>query len=282
MTRGVRTSLVVAVALVAATVASLAVHRALQRAPLQKAETPSLTVVVAAKALPPGALVGTADVKAVAWPAHSPVRGALSQPAAAVGRGLLAPVGENEPVTEGKLAPREAGAGIAPIIPRGMRAISVKVDDVVAVAGFVGPGSRVDVLVTVPEQSGSRTRTVVSNVEVMASGTRTEQETTGGKPASNTVVTLLVTPQDAERIALASYGGRVVLALRNPLDAAPTATSGVRLASLTGTTDPAPAERPAPPRKAVRAAPPPPPAPPAALYTVETIRAAKRTEEVVR
>lgn len=275
--------LVLAAALVAATAASFAVFRALQRLPVQKAEMPTVTVVVAAKALPVGALVGARDVKTVAWPAESPVPGVIFEPAAAVGRGLLAPIGENEPLTDGKLAPREAGAGMAPVIPPGMRAISVKVDEVVAVAGFVVPGSRVDVLVTVPEESDSRTRTVVGNLQVLASGTRyDQQEAEDGKPVPSTVVTLLVTPEDAERIALASYGGRVVLALRNPLDTAPTATSGVRLASLAGPGSAPQIERPVQPRRAVKPVPPPAPSPAPAPYTVETIRAAKRTEEVVR
>jgi len=283
MTRGVRTLLVLVIALIAAGAASLAVYRAIQRVPVQPVQAPTMPVVVAARALPVGTLVGEGDVKLVAWPAKSPMPGSLGEASAAVGRGLLAPVSENEPLTESKLAPREAGAGMAPTIPAGMRAISVKVDEVIAVAGFTVPGSRVDVLVTVPEGEDSRTRTVVSNLQVLASGTRyDQQESKDGKPIPSTVVTLLATPEDAEKIALAGFGGKTMLALRNPLDTAPTVTTGVRLASLTGPPAPPPVEKTVGGRKVVKAVPTPPPPPALRPYTVETIRAAKRTEEVVR
>ena len=118
-----------------------------------------------------------------------------------------------------------------------MRAISVKTNEVVGVAGFVIPGTRVDVLVIVG-RGGSKeepiSRAVVSNVQVLTAGTRFDQEQARaeGKPIATTVVTLLVTPDDAERISLAANEGQIMLTLRNPLDVAPTATSGVRMANL--------------------------------------------------
>ena len=128
-----------------------------------------------------------------------------------VNRGLIATVGENEPLTETKLAPLEAGAGLPPSIPPGMRAISVKVNEVVGVAGFVVPGTRVDVMVTLSDrqrEQDTMTRIVVSNVQVLTAGTRYDQEKAKeGKPIPSTVVTLLVTPDDAERIALGGVGG---------------------------------------------------------------------------
>ena len=154
-------------------------------------------------------------------------------------------------------------------------------DEVVAVAGFTVPGTHVDLLVTVPDQQESKTRTIVSNVEVLTAGTRyDQQEAKDGKPIQTTVVTLLATPEDAEKIALASSAGKVILVLRNPLDNAPTVTLGVTLAGLTGPpAPPPPVGRPVEGRKVIRApAPPPPPKP----YTVETIRAAKRTEETIK
>lgn len=280
MTRGVRTILVLVVALTAAGLASLAVYRAIQRVPVRQVEVGTQMVVVAAKPLPVGALVGRDDVRLIAWPTKSPIAGGLARAEDAVGRGLLNPVAENEPITETKLAPRGAGAGLPPTIPVGMRAISVKVDEVVAVAGFTVPGTHVDLLVTVTDQQEARTRVVVSNLQVLTSGTRyDQQESKDGKPIPSTVVTLLATPDDAEKIALASAGGRVILALRNPLDDVPTNTPGVRLASLTGPPAPPPVVRSVEGRKVVTPAPAPPPP---KHYTVEAIKAAKRTEEVIK
>jgi pilus assembly protein CpaB len=283
MNRELRTLLVLVVALTAAGLASFAVYRAIERAPVKQVEVATQTVVVAAKPLPVGALVGPDDVRLIAWPAKSPIAGGLAKPEDAVGRGLLNPIAENEPITDSKLAPREAGAGLPPTIPPGMRAISVKVDEVIAVAGFTVPGTHVDVLATVTEKDQSRTRTVVSNLQVLASGTRyDQQEAKSGKPIPTTVVTLLATPEDAEKIAMASAGGRVMLALRNPMDNAPTQTQGVRLDSLTGPPAPPPVVKTVEGRKVMRAAPMPAPEPAPKPYTVETIRGAKRTEEVIK
>ena len=282
MNRGVRALLVVVIALVMAAVASYAMYRGIQRIPVREVEVASTPVAVAAKALPVGALVGPNDVKLAAWPAKSPVQGAFATADEVVGRGLLAPVLENEPITSAKLAPRESGAGLAPTIPIGMRAVSVKVNEVIGVAGFLVPGAHVDVVATVEVGNDTTTRTVVSNLQVLAAGTRADQtEAKDGKPIPTTVVTVAVTPQDAERIALASSAGRVVLTLRNPLDTQPVETQGARLTNLLGSASPPPVEKTIKGRKVMVAqSPPPPPTPP--TYRVETIKAAKRTEEVVK
>ena len=154
-----------------------------------------------------------------------------------VNRGAIVEVAENEPLTESKLAPLGSGGGLPPTIPEGMRAISVKTNEVVGVAGFVIPGTRVDVLVIVGksgDQDEPISRAVVSNVQVLTAGSRFDQEKAraDGKPIPATVVTLLVTPEDAERISLAANEGQIMLTLRNPLDVAPTTTSGVRMANL--------------------------------------------------
>jgi pilus assembly protein CpaB len=195
---------------------------------------------------------------------------------------LLGPVAENEPVTEGKLAPIGSGAGLTPTITEGMRAISVRVNEVIGVAGFVIPGTSVDVLVSMKQGEDTLARVVVSNVQVLTAGTRFDQEQAlqDGKAIPTSVVTLLVTPQDAEKIALAGDEGRIMLTLRNPRDKAPTETSGARRGSLFGAPSPPPVQRVVAGRKVVRAA--PPPAPVQRVYTVETIRAAKRAEETVR
>jgi pilus assembly protein CpaB len=206
-----------------------------------------------------------------------------------VSRGLLTAVLENEPITVNKLASMGA-SGLPPAIPPGMRAMSVKVNDVIGVAGFVVPDTRVDVVVTIRRQTDSMTRTAASNVQVLAAGTRQDQ----GKPESDTrtanastVVTLLVSPSDAERIALAQAEGEIMLMLRNPSDNEMTATTGVRTAALLGGDETPSAPAPAVRRPSRRepppvAAPPPVDVKPPAPRTVESIRGMKRTDDVIK
>jgi pilus assembly protein CpaB len=286
MSRNARLALVLAVALTAAGLASLVVYQVVSAIPVREIEVASLHAVVAAKSIPVGTIVTTEHLKLVPWPARNPVPGAFTKIEAVVNRGAIVEVAENEPLTESKLAPLGSGGGLPPTITEGMRAISVRTNEVVGVAGFVIPGTRVDVLVTVKErgtQGEPVSRAVVSNVQVLTAGTRFDQEKarSDGKPIPSTVVTLLVTPQDAERISLAASEGQIMLTLRNPLDVAPTTTNGVRMANLLA--------EPAAPvvpkriegRRVVVQAPPPAPAA-APIYTVEAIRAAKRSEESVR
>ncbi len=207
---------------------------------------------------------------------------------AVVNRGAIVEVAENEPLTEAKLAPLGSGGGLPPTIPQGMRAISVRTNEVVGVAGFVIPGTRVDVLVAVKKDTQDEpiSRTVVSNVEVLTAGSKFDQEKAKaeGKPMPTTVVTLLVTPEGAERITLAANEGQIALALRNPLDVEATTTTGVKMANLLGTPAPTVVPTRVEGRRVAKATPPPAPAPAPAskIYTVETIRAAKRSEETVR
>jgi pilus assembly protein CpaB len=289
MNRTSRTFVVICIATLMAALASFAVYAAIKSIPVREVEVAHNFVAVASHNLPTGARLTDKDVKLVAWPSSSPVPGAFSKTDAVVNRGLVVTVLENEPLTESKLAPIEAGAGLPPTIPKGMRAMSVKVDEVIGVAGFVVPGTRVDVVVTIrPTGAGEEpmSRTVVGNVLVLTAGTRLDQEKAkDGKPQPSTVVTLAVAPNDAERIALASSEGKISLALRNPLDVAPTDTPGIRVTGLMRGAGAAPVpdkpkEHAAPVRRATAA--PPAPAPRPVIYTVETIRAAKRSEEVVR
>lgn len=287
MSRSTRTLLVFTLSLVVAGVFSMLVYQAAQR-PAATAAPATVQVAVAARALPVGAKLTADDVKLVAWPAASPMAGAIGSVEAAVNRGLLSAVVENEPLTDAKVAAVGAGAGLPPRIAAGMRAISVKVDDVVGVAGFAVPGAHVDVVVSVTQREQSVARVVVSNVEVLATGTRTGQARTDIAASADSVVTLLVTPGDAERISLAASVGRITLTLRNPLDQTATDTRGTQVAALLGAPEPtaaapvAAASRPA--ARVVRQAEPAPapPPPPPAPYTVETIRAAKRTAEEVK
>jgi pilus assembly protein CpaB len=259
---------------------SYAVYRAVQNRPVREVEVATMQVAVATENLPMGTRLEKQHIKMVGWPKASPIEGSAASVDAVLGRGLIQPVAANEPLTEGKLASLEAGAGLPPAIPEGMRAMSVKVNEVIGVAGFTVPGTRVDVLVTLSEREQGMARVVVSNVQVLTSGTRFDQELAkDGKPIPTTVVTLLLTPEDAERIALAQEAGSLMLVLRNPLDVTPTETRGTRMASLMGAPDPPPVVR------TVRSKPvvvtPPAPVEPK-VYSVEAIRAAKRSEEVVR
>jgi pilus assembly protein CpaB len=288
MDRSKRTAVVVGVAVVLAAVASLGMYRIVSRMPAaQAAEMKTVGVVVAQHPLKLGTRITTDHVKLVQWPANAPVANAFSKIEDVLNRGLISTVDENEPLTQSKLAALEAGAGLPPSIPPGMRAISLKVNEVVGVAGFVVPGTRVDVMVTLSGKNrdeDSTTRVVLSNAQVLTAGTRYDQEKAkDGAPIPSTVVTLLVTPDDGERVALAAAEGQIMLTLRNPLDQNPTSTSGVRTTALFGQTVPEPVKVPA-----VRRGPARPPAPvvvanPApAVYTVEAIRGAKRSQEIVR
>ena len=286
MDRNKRTALVVGIAVVLAAVASLGMYRIVSRMPAKTAEVKTIDVVVAQHPLKLGTRITADHVKVVQWPANAPVANSFSKVEDVLNRGLISEVDENEPLTNGKLAALEAGAGLPPSIPPGMRALSVKVNEVIGVAGFVVPGTRVDVMVTLPGKTrdeDSTTRVVVSNVQVLTAGTRYDQENAkDGAPIPSTVVTLLVAPADGEKIALAGSAGQIMLTLRNPLDQDPTATSGVRTNALFG----APAPAPKPP--VVHRGPAKPPAPivattpTPAVYKVEAFRGAKRSEEIVR
>jgi pilus assembly protein CpaB len=290
MNRQTRTVIVLAVAVVMAAVASFLVYRTVSRMPVQQVEVANYKVVVAAKPLGMGARLAETDLKLVSWPASSPVQGGHSDITAIVNRGLLSAVVENEPIVESKLAPIEAGAGLSPTIPSGMRAMSVRVNEVVGVAGFVIPGTKVDVLVTI--KSGQRsqepsTRTVASNIQVLTAGTRYDQDKAkDGQPIPSTVVTLMVTPSDAERIALAQSEGEVMLALRNPMDTDMTQTAGAEVRDLFGMPrQPVAPERPAPSQsvRPRRTAPAPAPAPPVFVpYQVESVKGGKRSVDELK
>jgi pilus assembly protein CpaB len=287
MNRNTRTLIVLLVAVATAAAATALVYLAIQRRPVQQVQLPQTFVVAAAHPLQTGARVTAADVKLVGWPSDAVIPGSFSKVEEVVDRGVLSPLLENEPLTQTKVAPVGAGTGLPPTIPPGMRAISVRVNDVVGVAGFVTPGNRVDVFVTLKRNDSTLTRVVVSNVQVLTAGTKYEQDQNKGEAMPSSVVTLLLSPEDAEKVVLASTEGQVMLALRNPLDVTPTQTPGTRLASLYGDA-PVPPTNQAAPKAAPRPRPsapapvvaPPPPAP--KPYTVEAIRGAKRSEEPIR
>jgi pilus assembly protein CpaB len=149
---------------------------------------------------------------------------------------LIVPVQENEPILDAKLAAKGVGGGLPVIIDQGMRAVSVAVDQVVGVAGFVTPSTRVDVLLTLNDIQGTKepaTRVIMQNVKTLAAGQSIQQDK-DGKPQTVPVITLLVTPEQAETLALASSQGRIQLALRNMLDTMHIETRGTRVGALMG------------------------------------------------
>ena len=276
MNRTTRTFVVVMIAVGVAALASFGVFRAIQRMPVREVEVRSHYQVVATRSLEMGKPLTKEDVKLVAWPASSPVEKGFTTIESVLNRGLIAGVVANEPLTEDKVAPLEAGAGLQPSITEGMRALSVKVNEVVGVAGFVVPGSHVDVMVTLRQAGNnneSMTRVVVSDLQVLTAGTRIDQQKArDGQPIPSTVVTLLVTPADAEKIALAADQGSIMLTLRNPMDRVPTVTAGIKTAALLG-------QAPAPPPvikatagRRVAVQPPVAVAAPPKVYIVETFK----------
>src|SRR5229473_2938553 len=250
----------------------------MQRAPARTVTIPTRPVVVAASDLDVGAELTREEIRIIDWPANAVPAGAFSDPKDVIGRGIVLPVIENEPILPLKLASPEAGSGLPPAIPPGLRAVSVRVNEVIGVAGYVLPGTRVDVVATVnPSGQGGdiTSKVVLTNVQVLAAGTKIDRETDKNKPIPVTVVTLLVDPEEAERLTLASTEGKIQLALRNPLDKATPATRGIRPAVLLGLAASTPK-----PTRIVAVAKPTPAAP--ELPTVEIIRGDKRAREVVR
>src|SRR5215472_2135623 len=194
---------------------SIPVYKNLQKGPAD----PGVEVMVAADDLQVGGRVEDHDVKIIRIPAADLPPGAPRKRSDVIGHGVIVPISKGEFILPNRLAQENAGSGLPSLIPPGMRAVSVRVNEVVSVAGFVTPGTRVDVLLTgTPGGAGDeQTTTVLQNVAVLASGHTLERNSTG--EAQNTaVITLLVSPDDAQRLTLASTEGHIQLALRNPLD----------------------------------------------------------------
>jgi pilus assembly protein CpaB len=180
---------------------------------------PGIDVIVAADDLQVGARVDERDIKVIRIPSSDLPPGAPRRRADVLGHGVIVPISKGEFILPNRLAGENAGSGLPSLIPPGMRAVSVRVNEVVSVAGFVTPGTRVDVLLTgTPGAGGEQeTTTVLQNVAVLASG-HTLERTATGEAQTTAVITLLVSPDDAQRLTLASSEGHIQLALRNPLD----------------------------------------------------------------
>jgi pilus assembly protein CpaB len=227
------------IGLVAAIVIGLGVSRYVYKRVQQQAAAPpapaTTQMVVAKSHLSLGTRLQPQDLKLVAWPDGQRLPGSFARIEDCVNRAVVSSVVENEPILEGKLAPKESGAGLSAVIPEGMRAVSVRVDDVVAVAGFTMPGTTVDVQLTATPPGGNSgiTNTILENVRVMTAGQQVEQDK-DGKPKTVTVVTLLVSPEQANKLTMASTDGRIHLALRNTIDTKEVKPAPVHMASLLG------------------------------------------------
>src|SRR5579864_2873752 len=242
-------------------------------------------VVLAARPLSVGVTVKPADIKLGKVPAGAFPKGAFGKAEEVIDRPVISNVLMDEPILEGRLAVRGSGLGLAPIIPVGMRGVTVRVNEVTGISGFVLPGMRVDVLVTgrPPTAEGTITATCLQNMLVLSAGTAMQPDARGQAIQAPTV-TLLATPEQAETLTLANNEGRIQLVLRNGSDQTIEKTPGREVAELYGerAARKKPVEAPARPRtrvvNVVATAPPPPPPPPDQIIV---IRGTQKSVEVV-
>jgi pilus assembly protein CpaB len=225
-------------AFVVASAASLLLYRLMVNRPsASKAAAATTQIVQAAHDLEMGAVIHEDDIKLADWSGNVPA-GATAHKEDVLKRGVLTPIYAREPVIESRLAPMGAGGGLAAMIPRGMRAVAVRVNEVVGVAGFVIPGMHVDVLISgtspyADQRMGTQTRTMLQNIEVLSAGQDFKKDNEG-KPLPVQVVNLLVNPEQAEQLSLASSQTQIQLVLRNPLDTEAAKTPGTAVARLFG------------------------------------------------
>lgn len=242
-----------ALALAIGFLASISVYKNLQGK--GGSSDPSIEVMVAANDLQVGSRVEEHDIRIIRIPVADLPPGAPRKRSDVIGHGVIVPISKGEFILPNRLAPENAGAGLPALIPPGMRAVSVRVNDVASVSGFVTPGTRVDVLVTASGLGSSepQTSTVLQNVQVLASGHTLERSSTG-EAQNSAVVTLLVTPEDAQRLTLATNEGRIQLILRNPIDTKQDEVLSANARALFKGSAPPPAP---PKHTAVHRAPPP-------------------------
>ena len=240
---------------------------------------PQMTQIVAAtKDLPIGMALTAEDVTLIDWPASVPLPGSFSKIEQVVGRPLMYGLGAKEPVLERDLAVSGSGLGLSVKIPAGMRATSVKSNEIVGVAGFLYPGSHVDVLgtFTLPGNPAPVTQTILQNVEVLTAGQKIEPDPQG-KPQTVNVVTLLLNSEDSQKLLLASTHGEIQFVLRGGADQVKVTPAPTRLDQLiAGVKPPEPPSTAKPARRKAKATPPPrlPD-----IYVVEVIQGEKRSEE---
>ena len=278
-------------AFIMATAASMSLYRLTSNRSQLAAAPLTTKVVLASRDLELGSVIREGDLMLTDWLGELP-NGASPHTQDFVGRGVITKIYAKEAILDSRLALRGAGGGLAAMIPPGMRAVAVPVNQVVDVAGFAAPGMHVDVLISGSSPSrtgglGTQTKTLLQNIEVLSAG-QDFKKAAEGKPVAVQVVNLLVTPEQAEQLSLASHHTTIQLVLRNPLDREVTKTPGVALSQLFGGSKPRPAEAPAPaprsrPRPAPKpvvaaAAPAPPPVKRDEPFVMEIISGNKKAE----
>jgi len=245
-----------------------------KRIRLSRAQHATSGIVAAVTDMPSGATLTAKDVELVDWPTNLPLAGAYDKVEDVAGKPLLYPLVAHEPILKRDLGVEGSGIGISGKIPTGMRATAVKSNEIVGVAGFLYPGSRVDVMVTYTPpggaSSGPVTQTVLQNVEVLTAGQTIEPDPQG-KPQTVNVVTLLVSPEDSQKLQLASSQGVVQFVLRSGVDQANVDLRPTHLDQLASDRPPAPPPAPGKkaPRRVVETKP---------VYVLEIIQGNKRTE----
>lgn len=266
-----RIILAIVAALVIASAATFFLYSKIQAA--QNRQLPTVKLVAAVRALPAGAPLGADSVTLVDWPAASRMEGSHAKVDEVIGRSLIYPINQNQPILDTDLALPGSGIGLTVKIPEGMRAVSVRSNDVVGVAGFLYPGSHVDVLVISRPETGQEkplSQTILQNVEVLTAGQRIEPDPTGKAETVN-VVTLLLAPEDGQKLVLATQQGTIQFVLRNGADQHNVQTKAVRMADLIG--GPKPPTVNAAPKKVVKVK---VKVEPPNFYEVETVSAGKR------
>jgi pilus assembly protein CpaB len=231
-----------------------------------------LQYIAAGQAMNAGEILHASSVHLIDWPSDVQLSGTFTAASQVEGRTLLYPIATGQPILDRQLAAAGSGPGLSPKIPEGMRAISLKSDEVVGVAGFLLPGTHVDVLVTyhIAPSPDPLTATVVQDVQILTAGQKMQPDP-DGKPTTVAVVTLLVTPDDAEKVVLASSEGTVHFVLRNGADHNHSDDQPATLSQFGN------AAKPHPVAVAVSTAPRTTPLHPA--YTIEVIRGEKRSTE---
>ena len=233
-------------------------------------------VVVAANDIQIGSKLADHDVTLAPFPATSVPHGAYTRVSQVRQRGVILPITKGDFVLPDKLAAEDAGSGLPSMIPQGMRAVSVRVNDVVSVAGFVQPGTRVDVLATGLPGTGNevQTNTVLENVAVIAVGRSLLDRVISNENQNAAVITLLVSPDDAQKLALASQEGHIQLALRNPLDTNKESIAATKVSSMVPGSQTAAVAKPTSHKAAIKTPPPVQASP----MQVEVIRGGKRED----
>lgn len=223
--------LVLALALLFGGMTALSIRTVLNRKNSSFGSAEPKKVVVAALPIPMGGKVKPEQLKVVEWPDNLVPQGTFTDLTKVVDRVVVTEFIAGEALLEARLAPEGSTAGLSAMIPEGMRAITVRVDEVIGVAGFIAPGTFVDIIATsvsIGNQEDSKSRIILQNVKVLASGQKieTQEEGKDGKPVEVKSVTVQVTPEQAESLALAASAGKLQLVMRNTTDQEVVTTGG--------------------------------------------------------